>query len=731
MNKLLLMGLPIMALWFVVLLLPSEAGSSLTVPRPPVNVTVESGNGRALISWDVPPDAASTLPGDGGSDITGYKIQSSPGSMEVTSSTNNVTFTGLTNGVAYTFTVRATNSIGDSDLSQPSSSVTPATVPSEPRDVMALSKDSSAYLEWSAPSSNGGKALTGYSIYVGIVPEVGVEATDWKNDLTKTVGLSTSTTVDGLTNNTVYIFAVRATNGEGHSEKSDESNVIIPHSLHEHNVGPELTTTLSTGLMTNLATTTLSINIKDGDFRRLTVTHDREGTNKTLSLLTAYYVDEYADHSDSKISYTGSSTCGWSLKCADVTVDVALVEGLNTVTLSAEDYSGAKTTATYGIIGDYTKPSGEILIKPVLSSGEAVIGDHYFLVASIADTNSYSTTASGIDSVTEVSTSKQMNPVNQFSDLVIQTFALSKIGSKNTTHINYSKVESGLPVGTNTFQVIVRDLAGNETTLTSAISIKSARSNRNFFLFPGNNYVGLGLIPDDGNFWTADDASIDRLMRYDISSSVSTGFKEHIIDNGGTLVTLADVVDSTWAYSVGGTFLVHSTKGSAKNTLTKLHPHQGMIMSALGEYQDGTVTKSIFKQATYPGSQAATDVPIVFNIKGLFVQPGEIPPGKTLRVGYNLLAPHAMGKSLFQEVMRGALIPTPLTTHASTIVNSFEMASTSNSTVNSTVTRNDSQFVYEGGYLDPIMSYWVYVFDDPSNNSTNMFGDQLGPTITP
>ena len=90
-----------------------------------------------------------------------------------------------------------------------------------------------------------------------------------------------------------------------------------------------------------------------------------------------------------------------------------------------------------------------------------------------------------------------------------------------------------------------------------------------------------------------------------------------------------------------------------------------------------------------------------------------------------------MGKSLFQEVMRGALIPTPLTTHASTIVNSFEMASTSNSTVNSTVTRNDSQFVYEGGYLDPIMSYWVYVFDDPSNNSTNMFGDQLGPTITP
>ena len=154
MNKLLLMSLPVMALWFVVLLLPSEAGASPTVPRPPINVTAEGENGRAIISWDAPPDAGGTLPGNGGSNITGYKIRTSPGNVEVNSFTNSVTVTGLTNGTAYTFTVKAINSVGDSAESQPSSSVIPATIPGKPRNVIASSKDSSVYLEWSGPSSN-------------------------------------------------------------------------------------------------------------------------------------------------------------------------------------------------------------------------------------------------------------------------------------------------------------------------------------------------------------------------------------------------------------------------------------------------------------------------------------------------------------------------------------------------------------------------------------------------
>ena len=71
MNKLLLMSLPVVALWFLVLLLPSEAGSAPTVPRPPINVTAEAENESAIVSWSAPPDEGSTLPGNGGADITG------------------------------------------------------------------------------------------------------------------------------------------------------------------------------------------------------------------------------------------------------------------------------------------------------------------------------------------------------------------------------------------------------------------------------------------------------------------------------------------------------------------------------------------------------------------------------------------------------------------------------------------------------------------------------------
>jgi len=86
---------------------------------------------------------------------------------------------------------------------------------------------------------------------------------------------------------------------------------------------------------------------------------------------------------------------------------------------------------------------------------------------------------------------------------------------------------------------------------------------------------------------------------------------------------------------------------------------------------------------------------------------------------------------LFDTVMRGALIPTPLTSHAATVSNSIDLTSASEGKVSTNISREDSQVISEGGYLNPTVSYWVYVFDDPYNNATNGFGDQLGPTITP
>jgi hypothetical protein len=103
---------------------PVPPGPSVTVPDSPTAVSAVSADGQATITFIAPTNT-------GGAAITGYKITSSPATTVVTGSASPITFTGLTNGVSYTFTVVAVNSAGDSAASSSSNSVTPA--PSVPR----------------------------------------------------------------------------------------------------------------------------------------------------------------------------------------------------------------------------------------------------------------------------------------------------------------------------------------------------------------------------------------------------------------------------------------------------------------------------------------------------------------------------------------------------------------------------------------------------------------------
>lgn len=61
---------------------------------------------------------------DGGSPITGYTVTSNPGSIIATGITSPIVVSGLTDGTPYTFTVRATNLLGDGPESSPSNMFT-------------------------------------------------------------------------------------------------------------------------------------------------------------------------------------------------------------------------------------------------------------------------------------------------------------------------------------------------------------------------------------------------------------------------------------------------------------------------------------------------------------------------------------------------------------------------------------------------------------------------------
>ncbi len=90
-----------------------------TVPDAPTIGTAVPGNTNTLVAFTPPAD-------NGGSAITLYTVTSSPGNITATGSESPITVTGLTNGVEYTFTVVATNSIGNSAASSASNAVTPS-----------------------------------------------------------------------------------------------------------------------------------------------------------------------------------------------------------------------------------------------------------------------------------------------------------------------------------------------------------------------------------------------------------------------------------------------------------------------------------------------------------------------------------------------------------------------------------------------------------------------------
>ncbi len=91
--------------------------ASFAVPGAPTNPVATAGNGQASVAFTPPAS-------NGGGNITGYTVTSSPGNFAATGAGSPLVVTGLTNLTSYTFTVVATNAAGNSVASAASAAVT-------------------------------------------------------------------------------------------------------------------------------------------------------------------------------------------------------------------------------------------------------------------------------------------------------------------------------------------------------------------------------------------------------------------------------------------------------------------------------------------------------------------------------------------------------------------------------------------------------------------------------
>src|SRR5205085_5868900 len=92
-----------------------------TAPAAPTNVTATPGDGEVTVGWGAPTD--------GGGVITGYTVRVSPGGQTLSTVGRLLVVGGLANGTPYTFTVSATNAVGEGAQSAPTAPVTPVRAP--------------------------------------------------------------------------------------------------------------------------------------------------------------------------------------------------------------------------------------------------------------------------------------------------------------------------------------------------------------------------------------------------------------------------------------------------------------------------------------------------------------------------------------------------------------------------------------------------------------------------
>ena len=195
-----------------------SATPTTTAPEALQSLSFTPGDGQVTLRWRAPAN-------DGGEPITHYEYeQDGSGTWISTGGTaTSHTVTGLNNGQAYMFRVRAVNTLGNGAVVTLEATPSPSsgrggggglrqTVPSAPRNLLAEGGDGQVKLTWEAAENDGGSEIRDYEYRI-----------DGKGRWISIGSTDTTHTVTGLVNGTAYVFEVRAVNRIGRGRASNRA----------------------------------------------------------------------------------------------------------------------------------------------------------------------------------------------------------------------------------------------------------------------------------------------------------------------------------------------------------------------------------------------------------------------------------------------------------------------------------------------------------------------------
>ena len=184
----------------------------IAVPAKPTGFTATPGDGQVALAWTDPDNDT----------ITGWQYaQKTTGNYSAWKAVPNsggdtaaYTVTGLDNGTAYTFKLRAANASGNGAESD-EATATPIAVPAKPTGFTATPGDRQVALAWTDPDND---TITGWQYAQKTAGKYGAWTTIPKSGATTTAYM-----VKDLDNDTAYAFKLRAVNASGNGAESDEA----------------------------------------------------------------------------------------------------------------------------------------------------------------------------------------------------------------------------------------------------------------------------------------------------------------------------------------------------------------------------------------------------------------------------------------------------------------------------------------------------------------------------